>query len=115
MSNADKKKQIRRHHEYEREFARRKVSIPAQLVIRLPDGKKFSQGTARVKDISLKGALLSNIRLDKKVFPARKFYLELSFTSNKYSGIHARCAPVRFGSGKRFELGVRFINLWAEA
>jgi hypothetical protein len=99
---------------YAREYARRKVSIPTQITIRLPNGRKFSEGTARIKDISLKGALLSNIKVKRNVIPAGKFYIELSFKSRKYSGVHARCMPVRFGTGRSFELGVKFVDLWAE-
>ena len=77
------------------------------------DGKRFTTGTAVLRDVSLRGARLGNIRLRKKCFPAVPFRLRLSFRAGRYRGVGAICRPIRFGRGNAFELAVVFEDFWA--
>jgi hypothetical protein len=57
-------------HQYCRKFQRQHVKLDANIEIVTSDGKSFNKGTATVEDISLKGALLTNINLKRPYLPA---------------------------------------------
>ncbi len=98
---------------YRREWQRNAVRIPAEVLIIL-DGetKPFTTGTGEVRDISLKGARLTRLRLKKAALPLAPFHLHLRFSGKRYEGIEARCIPRRFVIGDDPELGVQFVDLW---
>jgi hypothetical protein len=98
---------------YFRKWARNVVQIPARVEILTADGKRFTQGSAIIRDVSLRGARLGRIVLKKACLPARAFRIRLFFRSEKYRGIGAVCRPVRFGPGPEFELAVEFEDFWA--
>ena len=100
---------------YFRRWGRNEVNIPAKLEILSASGKKFTEGTAVIRDVSLRGALLTRIKLKKQVLPAANFSLRLTFSSAKYRGIGALCRPIRFGRGTEFQLAVEFDDFWAKA
>ena len=100
---------------YFRRWGRNEVNIPAKLEILSASGKKFTQGTAVIRDVSLRGALLTHIKLKKQYLPAACFTLKLTFSSAKYRGIGALCRPIRFGRGDEFQLAVEFDDFWAKA
>src|SRR6185436_17325989 len=100
---------------YFRRWVRNEVDLPAKVEILTAAGKKFTQGTAMIRDISLRGALLTKIKLKKATFPAASFRVRLTFSSAKYKGIGAICRPIRFGRGEDFELAVEFEDFWAKA
>lgn len=98
---------------YIRRWTRQEVSVPAKVEILLEDtGRKFTSGTAIVRNISLNGALLGRVVLKRQMLPARKFKIRLSFNLKSYKGIGALARPVHFGKGREFELGVEFEDLW---
>ena len=100
--------------EHSRLVPRREVNLLAKITIKLRSGKTFDTGMVLVRDISLKGALLAKFMLKKKALPAEQFTLHLRMAGNRYKGIGAICVPVRFGTGKDFELAVSFKEMWAE-
>jgi hypothetical protein len=100
---------------YFRRWVRNEVRLPAKVEILTLDGKKVNDGSAVIQDVSLRGALLTQIKLKKKVLPASSFRVRLSFGSDKYKGIGALCRPIRFGRGADFELAVEFEDFWASA
>ncbi len=99
---------------YFRRWVRNEVHLPAKVEILTSDGKKFTSGKAVIRDVSLRGALLSKIVLKKGCLPARNFRVRLLFSSAKYKGIGALCRPIRFGRGAAFELAVEFEDFWAQ-
>jgi hypothetical protein len=99
---------------YFRRWGRNEVNLPAKVEILTPAGKKFTTGTATIRDVSLRGALLTSIKLKKPCFPASMFKLRLTFSSTKYKGIGALARPIRFGRGEVFELAVEFEDFWAQ-
>ena len=99
---------------YFRRWARNEVHLPAKVEILTSGGKKFTQGTAIIRDVSLRGALLTHIKLKKATLPAASFRVRLTFSSAKYRGIGAICRPIRFGRGEEFELAVEFEDFWAK-
>jgi len=100
---------------YFRRWGRNEVNIPAKLEILSASGKKFTEGTAVIRDVSLRGALLTRIKLKKQVLPAANFSLRLTFSSAKYLVIGALFRPIRFGRGDEFQLAVEFDDFWAKA
>jgi hypothetical protein len=98
-----------------RRWARNEVNLPVRLEILTGDGRKFTTGTALLRDVSLRGARLGRIVLRKPCLPARPFRLRLRFEGAKYQGVGAVCRPVRFGPGPEFELAVEFEDFWASA
>ena len=100
---------------YFRRWARNEVHLPAKLEILTPAGKKFTEGSTVIRDVSLRGALLTKIKLKKSALPASNFRVRLTFSSPKYKGIGAICRPIRFGRGDEFQLAVEFEDFWAKA
>ena len=100
---------------YFRRWSRNSVNIAARVEIITLDGKKFTSGTAIIRDVSLRGARLGRIVLKKASFPAKTFRIRLFFKSEQYRGIGALCRPIRFGNGPEFELAVEFEDFWAQA
>ena len=100
--------------EHLRDWSRNAVNVPTRLEV-LVGPRRFTTGSAIIRNISFKGALLGKLVLKKQFLPARTFRIRLHFSSPKYRGIGALCKPVRFGDGKAFELGVAFENLWVNA
>lgn len=98
---------------YFRRWGRQSVNLPAKIEILLSGGKRFTTGTAIIKNISLKGALLGKFVLKKPYIPARPFTIKMVFRSEKYEGIGAVARPIRFGTGHEFEIAVAFEDLWA--
>jgi len=100
---------------YFRRWVRNEVDLPAKLEVLDGSGKKVNSGAAVIRDVSLRGALLTRIKLKKAVLPACAFHVRLTFSSDKYRGIGALCRPIRFGRGPEFELAVEFVDFWARA
>jgi len=99
---------------YFRRWVRNEVDLPAKVEILTAAGKKVNEGSAVIRDVSLRGALLTRIKLKKSVLPAQAFRVRLTFNSAKYRGIGALCRPIRFGRGLDFELAVEFEDFWAK-
>ena len=97
---------------YARRWARNAVDLPAQVEI-LVGGKRWTAGTAVVRDVSLRGARLGRLKLQKASLPIQLFQIRLTFKSGRYRGVGAVCRPVRFGAGPDFELAVEFEDFWA--
>ena len=100
--------------EHLRDWSRNAVNVPTRLEV-LVGQRRFTTGSAIIRNISFKGALLGKMILKKQVLPARSFRIRLKFSTPKYRGIGALCRPVRFGDGDKFELGVAFDSLWVKA
>jgi hypothetical protein len=98
---------------YFRRWVRNEVDLPAKVEILTLAGKKVNDGSAVIRDVSLRGALLTRIKLKKAVLPAATFQVRLTFSADKYKGIGALCRPIRFGRGSDFELAVEFVDFWA--
>jgi len=98
---------------YFRRWVRNEVDLPAKVEILTLAGKKVNDGSAIIRDVSLRGALLTRIKLKKSVLPASSFQVKVTFSSDKYKGIGALCRPIRFGRGSDFELAVEFVDFWA--
>lgn len=99
---------------YARRWARNAVDLPAEVEI-LVGAKRWTSGTAIVRDVSLRGARLGRFKLKKGSLPTESFRIRLTFREGRYRGVGAVCRPVRFGAGAEFELAVEFEDFWASA
>ena len=99
---------------YMRRWARNAVDLPAQVEV-LVGGRRWTTGTAIVRDVSLRGARLGRLRLKKASLPVQHFRIRITFRAGRYRGVGALCRPVRFVAGPAFELAVEFEDFWASA
>lgn len=99
---------------YYRKWSRKEVLVPSEIMLLVDGDRVFDRGVAQIKDISMKGALLSKLQLKKMVLPMKPFTIRLRFSGKRYKGICAICKPVRFAGESEFELGVEFQHWWVE-
>ena len=97
---------------YFRRWSRNPVSLRSKLEILTADGRRWTTGTAVIRDLSLRGARLGKIVLRRSALPARSFQIRLAFQSQHSKRIGALCRPIRFGHGPDFELAVEFVDFW---
>ena len=100
--------------DHRRVYRRNEVNMPAFLTVLNQDERVYTRGTALVKNLSMQGALLTNLKLRRGAFPANGFIILLRMKGPKVSGVRARCRPVRFTKGRELGLGVEFDELWVE-
>jgi len=96
---------LRAHY---RASKRSDVAIQADLRLLEENGTEIDAGTATIANVSPSGALLTDIRLKKGVYPTGPFKLDIRMKSEKYDGIGVVCLPVRLvpdqqGMGVKFE------------
>jgi hypothetical protein len=96
-----------------RECKRKEVDVDADVRLVLEDGSLYSQGTAKVKDVSPSGALLADLELDREGYPVGGFTIEMRMRSSNYEGIGFRCKPVRFVPEEN-GVGVQFQEVYVE-
>lgn len=96
---------------YFRRWSRQAVRLSARVEV-VVGRKVVDRGSAVVRDVSLRGALLSDLRLRKGGLPLKPFRLRLELRSGKLAEMGAICAPIRFGRGRSFELAVEFEDFW---
>lgn len=99
---------------FKREYGRAEVNSPCELTVTLEDGTSFDSGSATIRNLSVGGALLSNLRLGKGVLPLQNFTLLIKFLDiPELAGLVGECEVVRLAGSTETgepELGVRFIN-----
>lgn len=99
---------------FKREYGRTEVSVPCSVVVKLEDDEEFDRGSAVVRNISVGGALVAELRLPRNVLPLQNFTLALTLEGMpELEGIVGECEVVRLAGSTRTgdpEFGVRFIN-----
>lgn len=99
-----------RRHPHYRQAPRREVNLGVSLKVLLPDGTVYTRGWGRVVNLSWSGALLAEVALHKKSYPAEPFRLEMQVIRRGCKGIIMKGEPVRFDFA-RGGLGVRLTEL----
>lgn len=104
---------------YRREHRRAEVNAPAEFTIFVEDSKVFDEGECVVRNLSIGGALLSDIRSSKRALPLAEFVVRLRLKEAEgLADLEGECELARFARGAERgepEIGVRFINLPAGA
>jgi hypothetical protein len=102
--------------EHRRLAPRYPVSMPAKVAIfRRSDPQDLSWGHAMLRNISLTGAFLDDIRLEAQSIPAEPFRLMLEIEEDPFKNWKARCQVVRLSSNGVLSAGVRFEELEEES
>jgi len=96
-------------HAHRRTCSRKQVKIQADVVFYLEDGSLFDRGKAIVREISLSGALLSDVTLPRRVFPAAPFRAVLRIRIGKSHEVAGRVVRLLHGAG--LQLGIKFVEL----
>lgn len=92
---------------HNREGARVPVNLPATVEIELPDRVVVDRGTARIRDLSLGGALLTEMKLERDSIPIEPFFVAIRLKGITLKDpIRARI--VRMKNNGRLEFGVQF-------
>lgn len=99
---------------FKREYGRIELNMPAEMTITLEDGTIFDAGTAVVKNLSVGGALLKEIKLPKQVLPLQNFTMLIKIVDiPKLADLVGECEVMRLAGSSDTgepELGVRFMN-----
>jgi transcriptional regulator with XRE-family HTH domain len=100
---------------YKREYGRVEVNAKAEIALHADGDELFDQGEATVRNLSIGGALLTDIRTGKMVLPLRPFSIRLRIRDvAQLADLDGDCELVRISeAGARGEpqLGVRFMNV----
>jgi len=98
--------------DHNRRWPRIPMNLPTQLeVYRLNVPYSNDQGNARVKNISLGGAYLSRIYLEKGNIPSDAFRFLLKIDKPPLNDWQAECKVARLQSDGDLTAGVQFINI----
>ena len=95
---------------HNREYPRIPLNMPAQVEIVLPDHVVVDRGTAKIKNMSLGGARLIEMKLDRDSIPIEPFFI-LIRPKGLVLKDPLRAQIVRMTMNGRVEFGVRFENI----
>ena len=95
-----------------RRFPRINTDWPAEISIYETDSTaRFDTGSARIANISLGGAALRGLQLERGALPARPFTFNVHVTGGEAEGVAARCRPVRIDTRGGLGLRGQFLDL----
>jgi len=98
--------------EHQRRWPRTAVDLPAKIwIYRLRKAHVREGGEAKVDDISMTGAHLSEIRLEKETLPADAFRIVLEVDQEPLKQWRVHCKVIRLESNGGLEAGVQFVRL----
>ncbi len=99
---------------FKREYGRVAIDAVAKIELRNEDGSTFDEGEALITNLSIGGALLSNIRTGMMMFPLKVFSIHVNVVDvPELADLQGECELVRIsdrGEKGEFQLGVRFVN-----
>ena len=104
--------------EHRRRWPRASVDLPARIwVYRLSKSHVRERGEAKVDNVSLGGAHLSDIQLEKKTIPSEPFRMLLEIDQEPLNQWRVHCKVVRLESNGGLEAGLQFVRLskWKQA
>jgi len=98
--------------EHRRRWPRVAIDLPARVwIYRLHKAHVREGGTARVADLSLGGAHLAEIQLEKKTIPSEPFRMVLEVDQEPLKDWRVHCKVVRLESNGGLEAGLQFVRL----
>lgn len=99
---------------FKREYGRVVIDAAAKIELRNEDGSTFDEGEALITNLSIGGALLSNIRTGMMMLPLKVFSIHVNVVDvPELADLQGECELVRIsdrGGKGEFQLGVRFVN-----
>jgi hypothetical protein len=98
--------------EHRRRWHRTSVDLPARVwIYRLSKAHVREEGSARVDNVSLGGAHLANIQLEKKSIPSEPFRMVLEVDQEPLKDWRVHCKVVRLESNGGLGAGLQFVRL----
>lgn len=96
---------------HKRQAVRGNVSAPCNITICTPAGEKLTSASGRVENISVTGALITNVKVPGGNLPATKFLMKIRFTEGPLKGLDLISEPVRFAVEKsEFAIANKFLK-----
>lgn len=92
---------------------RQAVDLPAHVSIRLSDGRPYTQGHARVLELSLGGAKVGDFRVSPPTLPLKPFRIDLIVEMKRGQNMSLSGLPTRVEMRKGLAFGLRFGRLSA--
>ena len=103
---------LRRIHR--RRDERKPMNLEASVRLILDDDRVFDEGVCTIRNISLAGALIGNLRLTKGILPLAHVWVQLEAKTGPLAGISLRGEMARCAYNKEFEIGVSLTSLQNE-
>ena len=98
--------------EHRRRWHRASVDLPARVwIYRLSKAHVREGGSARVDNVSMGGAHLADIQLEKKSIPSEPFRMVLEVDRGPLKNWRVHCKVVRLESNGGLEAGLQFVRL----
>jgi hypothetical protein len=91
---------------HRRRHDRKPTNLKARIVLKLPDGTVFDEGMARLGDLSIGGARMTDLELPRKLLPTQPFTLFIEI-----EGLRLQATPIRFIWDGEPDLAVSFTGL----
>lgn len=87
---------------------RARLNAPISIIIDDTEGNRIATGTANLRDLSLRGALISDIHISSgtKLDPNKTYALRFRLMAGPLTGMEAECHSVRYDETTR-GFGVR--------
>ncbi len=99
---------------FKREYGRVYIDAKAKIELLNEDGSMFDEGDANITNLSIGGALLTDIRTGMMMLPLKPFSLRLGIVDvPELADLQGECELVRIsdrGEPGNFQIGVRFVN-----
>jgi hypothetical protein len=101
-----------RTFEHQRRWPRVSVDLPARVwIYRLSKAHVREGGSARIDNVSIGGAHLADIQLEKKNIPSDPFRMVLEVDREPLKDWRVHCKVIRLESNGGLEAGLRFVRL----
>ncbi len=98
-----------------RQSPRVTVNAEVAIAIVLKDGETYDMGSASIKDMSVDGALLTDLKLANEALPLQRFFIKLLIKDVEgLEDLVGECDIVRFatsGADKDMQIGVTFVDI----
>ena len=101
-------------HHHRREHPRRSMKVEAELSIYKKDGNLFDRGSAKITDLSLSGAMVSEVILPQNALPVDPFFVRLNPRNRPLNEIELKGEIVRMDNKGRTKYGIRFLPMEKE-
>ncbi len=101
-------------HHHKREHPRRPIKVEAELSVYKKDGDLFDRGSANITDLSLSGAMVSDVLLPQNALPIDPFFVRLNPRNRPLNEIELKGEIVRMENKGRTKYGIRFLPMEKE-
>jgi transcriptional regulator with XRE-family HTH domain len=99
---------------FKREYGRVNIAAKAKLELLNEDGSLFDEGEATITNLSIGGALLTDMHTGMMMLPLKPFSIRLGLVDvPELADLQGECELVRIserGQPGNFQLGVKFVN-----